>query len=67
MIYNEEELEHIEGKEIPKNIHYIYVQNQRSPIVELGIFTLKIIITYSLIKIFFLIETHELLSKLGLL
>lgn len=61
-----EELEYIEGKEIPKVINYVYIKDHKSPLMELGLFTLKVIILYSLLHIFSIIDITSLLALFGM-
>lgn len=44
--FSPEELEHIEGKEIPKTIHYHYICNQRTTGEELLLFIEKLLILF---------------------
>lgn len=66
-IYTTDELEYIEGKEIPKSLQYVYIQNKRTINDELLIFAGKcIILTLAVIifsmfspQIFDFIETFQ--------
>lgn len=52
--FTPEEIEHIEGKELPKTIHYLYICNQRSVDEELKLFVSKWAISLIFIFVLFM-------------